>query len=132
MTDFRIKSTSSDLELLLTDIKGDYFVANITSNHLRVVREVWAYTDAHGFADLFEWLAFQKKPWDKKQSWESLEGEFKFSAACNSLGKITFELELQNQGCAEEWEIKTQITSEFGQLPILAKRARRFFGESPS
>ena len=113
-------------------MKGDYFVAQIESSHLNVTREVWAYTDAHGFADLFEWLASQKKPWNEKQSWESLEGEFKFSSTCSSLGTITFEVELQHQGCAEEWQIKTQISSEFGQLPTLAKRARRFFGETPS
>lgn len=132
MTEFRIKSSDSDLELILKDIKGDYFVAQIISGHLNVRREVWAYTDAHGLADLFEWLASQNRPWSDKQFWESLEGEFRFSATCSSLGKITFEVEFNHYSCAEEWLVKTKISSELGQLPALAKQAREFFGESPS
>jgi len=130
--EFRIKSSHTDLELILSDIKGDYFIARISSKHMKITREVWAYADAYGFAELFEWLASQEKPWNEKQSWESLEGEFKFSAMCSSLGVITFEVEFNHYGCAEEWQAKTQLSSEFGQLPALAKQAREFFGESPS
>ena len=96
------------------------------------MREVWAYTDAYGFADLMEHLASYEKPWLGAKSWESIEGEFKFSATCSKLGQVTFELELSHYGCAEEWLLKIQINSELGQLPKSAKSARRFFGKSPS
>jgi len=93
---------------------------------------VWAYTDAHGVADLFEWMASQDKPWGKARGWESIEGEFKLIASCNLRGKVTLDLEMNHMGCAEEWRVQTQIKFEFGQLPGLAKQARVFFGPSPS
>jgi Family of unknown function (DUF6228) len=131
MDEFRIKSCSSDTELLFTHTNSDYFVAEIASSHIKAVREIWAYTDSYSFADLIEWMASQEHPWKGAQYWESLEGEFKFSATCNSLGQVTFEVGLNHCGITEEWSIKTQICSEFGSLPILAKSARKFFGESP-
>ena len=126
--ELKLKSSDTDLEISFTNINGDNFTVQIISSNLNVKREVWAYTDAHGLAELFEWLANQKKPWGKKEKWESLEGEFTFSASCSSLGTVTFEIELNHYGCAEEWLVKTQISSEFGQLPTLAKQARSFFG----
>ena len=132
MTEFRIKSSDTDLELILSDIKGDYFKVHLVSAHLQAMREVWAYTDAYGFADLFKYLASKEKPWEGEETWQSIEGEFKFSATCNHVGKIKFVIELNHFGCTEEWQAKTEINSEFGQLPHLAKKAREFFGESSS
>ena len=132
MNEFRIKSVDTDLELILSDIKGEYFKVRLVSGHINVVREVWAYTDAYGFADLMEHLATYEKPWLEAQRWESIEGEFKFSATCSKLGKVTFELEFCHYGCSEEWQVKTQLNSELGQLPKLAKSAKKFFGKSPS
>ena len=132
MKEFRIKSYDSDLELILSDIKGDYFKARIVSNHINSVREVYAYTDSYGFADMMESLASHEKGWQDERQWETIEGEFKVSAACSKLGKVTFEIELSHYGCSEEWILKTQLNSELGQLPKLAKSARAFFGESPS
>jgi len=132
MREFRIKSSDTDLELVLSDIQGDYFKAQIVSKFLNTSRVVWAYTDAYGFADLMENLAAHEKPWTDIKRWESIEGEFKFSAACSRLGKVTFEIELSHYGSAEEWALKTQLNTELGQLPRIAKAARAFFGASPS
>lgn len=132
MKEFRIKSSDSDLELILSDIKDDYFKARIVSNHINSVREVYAYTDAYGFADMMESLASHEKGWPDKQRWETLEGEFKVYATCSKLGKVTFEIELSHYGCSEEWILNTQLNTELGQLPRLAKSARAFFGKSPS
>lgn len=132
MNEFTIKSSDSDLKLVLSDIEGDYFNAQISSSHINAKRKVYAYTDAYGFANLFEYLASQTKPWDGKESWSSLEQEFEFTASCSTLGTVTFTIELSHYGCVEEWSVKTEIKSEFGQLPSLAKSAREFFGESPS
>ena len=132
MTKFQIKSSDTDLMLILSDINGDYFKAQLVSSRLNAMREVWAYTDAYGFADLLEQLASREKPWEGEEIWQSIEGEFKFSASCNHVGKVKFRVELNHIGHAEEWEAKTEINSEFGQLPHLAKSAREFFGESPS
>ena len=132
MNEFRIKSSDTDLALILSDINGDYFKAKLVSAHLNAMREVWAYTDAYGFADLLEYLASKEKPWEGEETWQSIEGEFKLSASCDHVGKIKFRINLNHLGHTEEWEAKTEINSEFGQLPHLAKKAREFFGESPS
>lgn len=132
MSEFIIKSSTSDLALVLSDIKGDYFKASLQSSHLNAIREVYAYTDAYGFADLIEFLASQKQPWKGEEGWESLEGEFKLTATCSVLGKVTFKIILSERtGGDEEWLVETGLAYELGQLEKLAKSARAFFGESP-
>jgi len=132
MKEFRIKSSDSDLELILSDIQGDYFKARIASDHINSVREVYAYTDAYGLADMMESLASHEKGWPDIRLWETIEGEFKISAKCSKLGKVTFEIEFSHFGYAEEWLVKTKLNTELGQLPRLAKSTRAFFGKSPS
>lgn len=128
MNEFKIKSVDSDLELTIGELKEDFFTARVVSGHLNAEREVYAYTDAYGFGHFLEKLAAYEKPWLQAERWESLEGEFKIYATCSKLGHVTFELELSHVGCSEEWLVKTQLNSELGQLPKLAKSARAFFG----
>lgn len=132
MTEFRIVSSETKATLLFTGIKGDYFRVALESGPVNASRDVWAYTDAHGLADLFEWMASQSKPWSGTEGWESIEGEFKVYASCSVLGAVTFNIELNHLGIAEEWRVASRIKSEFGQLPSLAIKARSFFGPSPS
>jgi hypothetical protein len=132
MKEFRIKSSDSDLELVLSDIQGDYFKARLSSDHINSVREVYAYTDAYGVADMMESLSSQEKGWSDIRRWETIEGEFKVATKCSKLGQVTFEIELSHYGCSEEWLVKTQLKTELGQMPRLAKSARAFFGKSPS
>lgn len=131
MNEFVIKSSDSDLKLILSDIKGDYFKVSLVSNHLSAFREVWAYTDAYGFADLLEYISSLQKPWEDTVSWGSIEGDFKISITCNILGKVKFQIELSSTGEDEDWFIKTYLNTELGQLESLAKAARKFFGSSP-
>lgn len=132
MQEFRVQSSETEAELLFFGVNGDNFSVAFSSGTVNCQREVWAYTDAYGLADLFEWMASQSKPWKTSEGWESIEGEFKLYASCNVRGNITFDLELNHLGCTEEWRVKSQLKSEFGQLPSLAKKARAFFGPSPS
>ena len=131
MSEFTIKSNNSDLCLRLTNVKGDYFTAQVISNRLSAHISVWAYSDSYGFADFFDWLAIQDKPWDGEQCWQSLEGEFKVAATCSSLGVIMFKVYFEHFGDDEDWKIETEIRSEMGQMPELARTARIFFGKSP-
>jgi hypothetical protein len=131
MKEFRIKSSLSDIELRLFNIQGDYFTVEIVSGSMKAIREVWAYTDAYTFADLIEALAFHERPWEGSKSWESLKGEFKFSATCTKLGQVMFEVELSQSENTECWLIKSQIRSDFGALSTLARYARVFFGNTP-
>lgn len=131
MNEFVIKSADSDLKLVLSDIKDDYFKVNLISDHLTVFREVWAYTDAYGFADLLENIASMQKPWEDEVSWETIEGDLKIKITCNILGKVKFQIELSSTGEDEDWSVKTYLNTELGQLEHLAKSARKFFGSSP-
>lgn len=132
MQEFRVQSSETEAELIFFGVNGDNFSVAFSSGTVNCQREVWAYTDAHGLADLFEWMASQSKPWRTLEGWESIEGEFKFYVSCNARGNIIFDMEMNHLGGVEEWRVKTQLKSEFGLLPSLAKKARAFFGPSPS
>lgn len=132
MSEFRVRSSESEAVLRFAGIRGDYFTVALTSGPVYASRDVWTYTDAHGLADFFEWMASQGKPWSGTEGWESIEGEFKIYASCSLLGTVAFDIEINHLGIAEEWQIASQIKTEFGQLPSLAKKARSFFGLSPS
>ena len=73
-----------------------------------------------------------KKDGEGQRRWETIEGEFKISAKCSRLGQVTFEIEFSQYSRAEEWVVKTQLNTELGQMPRLAKSAREFFGKPHS
>jgi len=129
MKEFCIKSVDSDLRLVFNNFNGVYFTVHLVSIYLTVVRKVWVFSEPCDFPDLIESLASYEKPWKGVRRWESLEREFMFSATCNIRGNVTFEIELVHYDIAEYWLVKTQLNSEFGQLPNLAKAARSFFGD---
>ena len=58
MSDFQIRSSETEATLLFSGIRGDYFTV-VLSGPVNASRDVWAYTDSHGLADLFEWMASQ-------------------------------------------------------------------------
>ena len=132
MKTFTIKSNVSDLALEFSDIESESFTVRLKSNHISASRKVYDYPDIHRFPDLLERLALHDKPWDGEISWESLEGEFKFSASCSSLGSVTFRVMLNSYFGGEDWNVETIILSEMGQLQVFARSARLFFGATPS
>ncbi len=125
-----IKSTVSDLRLEIYDLKDEFFTARIVSNHLTSIREVYTYTDSHGFPNLLERLALQRGPWEGEEIWEGIEGDFTFGASCSPLGKVTFRIRMASCFLDEEWSIESLLITELGQLKEIAKDARRFFGPS--
>ncbi|UUD63571.1 hypothetical protein D16iCDA_18110 [Pseudomonas seleniipraecipitans] len=127
---FAIHSTESGNTLIFDDVQGDYFSACFSSSAQSVKREVWAYTDAYGLANLFEYLASHELPWQTSEKWESIEGEFMLEATCNSRGIVNFKVSISNLGITEPWKFEGNVCTELGQLPALAKSARQFFGVS--
>src|SRR5690606_41495342 len=130
MSDFQIRSSETEATLLFSGIRGDYFTV-VLSGPVNASRDVWAYTDSHGLADLFAWMASQSKPWNGSEGWESIEGGLKISASCTMLGAVTFDIEMKHLGIAEEWRGFTQIQSGIGQVPSIATEARSAFGPAP-
>ena len=125
---FAIKSSSSDLELIFSAPRPDYFTVELQSREFRAIREVWAYTDAQGLAVLFSKLAAQERPWVGAESWASLEGEFSLSAACSARGEVALAVSVSGlPGALEEWGLSATLITELGQLPSIAAAANRFF-----
>lgn len=124
---FEIKSVDSDLKFTFTDIVKDSFKIIISSNSLNTVREVYSFTDSDGIAKLLEELASKSTPWPGREEWESLEGEFKISATCNHFGHVKFCIEIHQIGSDEDWSVNAELKTEFGQLPKIAKSARKCF-----
>lgn len=127
---FAIHSSESGSRLIFDDVQGDYFTICYTSSEVAVKREVWAYTDSHGLANLFEHLASHELPWSSSEKWESIEGEFSLVATCNSRGIVNLNAKISTLGNAEPWIFEGNICTEIGQLPAIAKSARQFFGVS--
>lgn len=130
-TTFAIKSTESDLKLVLSELNGEFFTSRLVSEHLSALRVVCTYTDSHGLANLLERVSKREKPWDGEEYWEGIEGDFRLSVSCSSLGVITFMIRLTHYGIGENWKVETELKSEMGQLPEIARSARVFFGPSP-
>ena len=125
--EFSIKSTSSNQELVLSNRDGEYFEARLNGVVTAHVL-VYAYTDEQGLSKLFQELGGMEKPWGGNLSWESLEGEFKISASCSSLGEVQFNILLWGlPGHPEEWRVNLGLVSELGQLQQITKQAKRFF-----
>lgn len=125
-----IQSTESGNTLIFDDVQGDYFSVCFTSSAQVVKREVWAYTDAYGLTNVFEYLAGHDLPWQTTEKWESIEGEFMLEATCNSRGIANFKVTISSLGITEPWKFEGSICTELSQLPALAKLARQFFGVS--
>ncbi len=53
---------TESVEIFLSH-RGDYFEVELSSGQLSATCEVWAYADAYGLAELFEFLAKQSRPW---------------------------------------------------------------------
>ncbi len=127
---FQIKSSKSDLVLNFSNRRSEYFFVQIESSYLKMMIDVCSYTDELGILNLFKELAEYNKPWNGEKSWDSIEGDFKFSATCNILGGVVFNVEINKVGVVEEYLFKTELHYEFGQLQALAKSAKLFFTES--
>ena len=128
VSSFAIQSNASDRELVFLHPRRDHFVAELRGANLGATREVCTYTDANGLSRYFARLAAYKRPWDKVERWESLEGEFCIAAACSPLGEVGFVIRIRNHlGGPEEWDVSVGLVTELGQLPGIASRAEPFF-----
>ena len=125
---FSIKSSSSERELLFVDPSQDGFTVMYRSNDVQASCGVYEFMHNDGVAIFLQRLASFDRPWPGHDQWTSLEGEFSISAACSSLGIVTFTVKLSGlPGAPEEWQLVASLTSELGQLQNLARRASLFF-----
>jgi hypothetical protein len=125
---FSIKSTTSDREICFSKYDGEDFIVEVKGN-VSGSTKVYGYAPhTDNLAHWFSELGLHAEGWVETKTWESLEGEFKLSASCSSLGQVHFELSLRMlQGADEEAYIKVGLETELGQIEGISNEASRFF-----
>lgn len=124
---FVLRSTVSEKRLVISDIAKEEYSVSFESVDLRVTKLVSSYMTPYGIPDFLDQLGSYSKPWDSRIVFETLEGEFSLLAECSSLGIVTFLIELKNQSENEDWRFQVEISTELGQLPLLASNSRKVF-----
>ncbi|WP_089374628.1 DUF6228 family protein [Methylobacillus rhizosphaerae] len=110
---------------------GESFTVELRGFSVQATQTVWAYSDTPALANLFVRLASYEHPWDGNECWESIEGEFTLSASCSPLGEVSFSVRMHGlQGSPEEWQVSAALTTELGQLSLIAAGASQFFGDT--
>jgi hypothetical protein len=128
MDAFEIKSASSASRLRFFGIEGDYFRVEITNPEYSAAVRVWAYTDSHWLANLFQSIAEEWRGWQGEKKWSSIEGELAVAATSDRLGHISLAVEMrQNYEQGEPWKLKATIIVDAGQLDAIARNAKQFF-----
>jgi Family of unknown function (DUF6228) len=88
------------------------------------------YTDlSPSLPDFFEALLVTPNVGRKEFSWETIEGELKFSASLDSLGHVflVYHLRSPDIGSNKWWSFTGRLVLEVGTLPDTCKRLRRFW-----
>jgi Family of unknown function (DUF6228) len=120
-----VRSTNSNRALHIGGAIGSSIPVKLTGFPVTADTEVWFETgDVDALADFFAELGQMESPWQGARAWESLEGDFRLSVTCSSLGAVLLRVELRGlQGAPEEWHVEVGIETEFGQLEHMAKEA---------
>ena len=128
MEEFEIKSAHSASRIRFFGVDGDYFHVETTNPEYSGAVRVWAYTDSHGLANLFEAVAGDWQGWHGEKKWSSIEGEFSIVATSDKLGHISFAVEMHHDfGATEPWRLKATVVVDAAQLEAIAKNAKDFF-----
>ena len=123
-----IKSSHSATRLRFSDIRGDYFHANLTNPEYSGTVKIWAYTDAHYLVDLLASMAENWQGWTGEKKWSSIEGEFSITCTHDKLGHISLDVEM-HQDFEEPWRLRASLLVDAGQLEKIAKDANKFFNK---
>ena len=75
----------------------------------------------------FSELARNWRGWNGELAAESIEGQLRICATCDSLGHVTFVVELEPVRQPSAWRAVAELSVVAGSLERLAKDAQRFF-----
>ncbi|WP_152566439.1 DUF6228 family protein [Lysobacter antibioticus] len=127
-TDFIIKSASTDKELRFSGADDYSFSVELRGTSIHAAQEVHCLVGASGLTEFFSRLAIHERPWPGSERYVSLEGDFSLAAACSPLGRVTLTIVIHSPfGIPEEWQVRSDLVVELGQLPGIATAANRFF-----
>ena len=126
---FLLKSTKPASSLQFSNKRLYYFDVAVETPTIRAVRKISIYTyeKTDGFAEFFQRLAEQERPWADVKVWEPLERGMRLAATCDSLGhvsiRVTFEESFASADC---WSLDCTLLFDFGMLPKFAADAAKF------
>ncbi len=120
-----IQSSSSSRTLRIHAAVDSYLTVTLEGHEISGVVQVWAETgEVEALAKFFGGMGSLEAPWKSARTWETIEGDFKLTATCSSLGAVTLLVNMSGlPGAAEEWQLQAGIETEFGQLSRLAAEA---------
>lgn len=127
-TDFIIRSVRTDKQLRFFDADDYSFRVELRGASIHGAQEVHCPLGPTELIQFFSRLGAYMRPWSGSERYASIEGDFSLAAACSSLGQVTLTIVIHGAfGAPEEWEVRSGLELELGQLPGIAKAADRFF-----
>ena len=123
-----IKSTAGRRVLRFYDRDGDDFHVSVEGDGPQVTKEICAFTDPAGIANLFAACARDWKGWSDERFWESLEGDLRIDVSSSMTGQIKIEVCIRDTGGTENWLVRVPVFTEAGALDGIARQCRTFFG----
>jgi len=75
-------------------------------------------------------MASESYGWTDIKSWAAIEEDLELNASVDRAGHVTIAIRMRCASGPDPWNLTTSIETELGQLPELAKRARRVLGGS--
>ena len=118
-----IQSESSGV-LRLGPRYGEYLDLELEHHSLRASTKIYLYEDNVSLLSFFEGLSQRWQGWDDIKTWSSVEGDLKLSSSIDSLGHVSFGLDMANTVISPGWLIKTTLVVDAGSLALLAQQAR--------
>jgi hypothetical protein len=106
----------------------EYFTVELFDPEVRARMRVYAYEPSY-LAAFFEDLAWNWRGWDADKSWESVEGECKFSATNDRRGHVDLTVSLRPSLNLHRWRFEGHVLIEAGQLDSVAEWVRTFVGK---
>jgi hypothetical protein len=136
MDEFLVLSADGEARLLFSDREPfgpdeplEAYSVRITVRNLTAQGRVSADRDPGHPASLFAEIAQRWRGWTGELTWESLENELELRCTHDKLGHIRIGVRLgRSWGWPGDWQVRTAVTIEGGQLDRLVVAAAAFFG----
>jgi uncharacterized protein DUF6228 len=106
------------------------FWFRVTNLNLSAAAEIHGEEGYPSPAELFAELAWRWSGWPGTLTWESFMGSLSLSCSHDRRGHITISVVLRSGDTInpDEWDVKTSVMIEAGQLEGIARKAKKFFG----
>jgi hypothetical protein len=137
MDEFEIKNVRAEGSLVFFDRSPadrdkpiENFWIRVSENNLSAAVQVYAAVSPSP-VDVFEAMAQMWQGWQGELCWDSLEGEASLHCGRDKFGHILIRTRLRPSLYPGSWRVEATTVTEAGQLELIARRAKEFFGRGP-